>query len=563
MVHLPRVALATLLGPTTSAALLCLFLLLLARLPFASANDGVFTYYEDPFRAPGSSEIIRAGPSTWRDLLIPGNQCGGQVGQSTGYDQSPVVVPRAVAEGCDTNMKGYEFEAATCEYADLNFRIVTNGVVVGPHFLTSGFGRRCSMGRMRIPGEGRWYEVLQFHIHTNSELSVAGKYKKYYPAELHVVHRREDCTMAICQDGGDFAVLGAFVDDYGDEGGFPGADAAGDDDAGHHETFEWFLKGWEARARLDEVCAAKSEGTGVFTPNRLFKSRQKLIQDNVADLEWYEEQTVGPPPIFLRQKHWVPVVKSPDFLPGPIPNIYSANGGLLTRPDFGVYTYRGGLTMPPCTEIVRWNLLDAPMVISPAQLDRLYRLILCFVERSSCRHATVASKIGGTNRPPQGLHGRRITHRCGGARRNDGNGTALEDPIPGTVSSAAAGILSDPIPGPVPSDQIIKPWWQLGFVQPWWAILFPWFNVAVGIVVYFLLTRYLPMVPYMAILFIVGTLMGIGISDKFFINSDQLTSSIRMWSNINSEVLLLVFLPGLLFKDAFGLDVYLVKDVIG
>ena len=31
----------------------------------------------------------------------------------------------------------------------------------------------------------------------------------------------------------------------------------------------------------------------------------------------------------------------------------------------------------------------------------------------------------------------------------------------------------------------------------------------------------------------------------------------RMWTNIDSEVLLLVFLPGLIFKDAMGLNVHL------
>ena len=34
--------------------------------------------------------------------------------------------------------------------------------------------------------------------------------------------------------------------------------------------------------------------------------------------------------------------------------------------------------------------------------------------------------------------------------------------------------------------------------------------------------------------------------------NDQLSDSTRMWENINSELLLLTFLPGLLFKDAYG-----------
>ncbi len=33
------------------------------------------------------------------------------------------------------------------------------------------------------------------------------------------------------------------------------------------------------------------------------------------------------------------------------------------------YTYQGSLTTPPCSEIVRWLLLDTPMTLSAAQID--------------------------------------------------------------------------------------------------------------------------------------------------------------------------------------------------
>jgi len=40
-------------------------------------------------------------------------------------------------------------------------------------------------------------------------------------------------------------------------------------------------------------------------------------------------------------------------------------------------------------------------------------------------------------------------------------------------------------------------------------------------------------------------------------NFTHVSETVTMWVSINSEVLLLVFLPGLIFKDAFGLDVFL------
>jgi NhaP-type Na+/H+ or K+/H+ antiporter len=92
-------------------------------------------------------------------------------------------------------------------------------------------------------------------------------------------------------------------------------------------------------------------------------------------------------------------------------------------------------------------------------------------------------------------------------------------------------------------------------VEPYIAILFPWFIEMIGIIAFFFITRYFSLFPYTAIMFIIGTFMGIAVNrvDR----QDQLSESIRMWVNINSEVLLLVFLPGLIFHDAYSLNVHL------
>jgi NhaP-type Na+/H+ and K+/H+ antiporter len=92
-------------------------------------------------------------------------------------------------------------------------------------------------------------------------------------------------------------------------------------------------------------------------------------------------------------------------------------------------------------------------------------------------------------------------------------------------------------------------------VEPYIAVLFPWFIEMIGIIAFFFITRYFSLFPYTAIMFIIGTFMGIAVNrvDR----QDQLSESTRMWQNINSEVLLLVFLPGLIFRDAFSLNVHL------
>ena len=88
-----------------------------------------------------------------------------------------------------------------------------------------------------------------------------------------------------------------------------------------------------------------------------------------------------------------------------------------------------------------------------------------------------------------------------------------------------------------------------------YAMLFPWFVMALGLVVFYLLTRYCHWFPYTASMFLLGIFMGVAIVRLD--NTDQLTSSIRMWEDVDAETLLLAFLPGLLFRDSYCSNVFL------
>ena len=60
--------------------------------------------------------------------------------------------------------------------------------------------------------------------------------------------------------------------------------------------------------------------------------------------------------------------------------------------------------------------------------------------------------------------------------------------------------------------------------------------------------------PYTAVMFITGALLG-------FISSltlgNAIVESVRLWLGINGEVIILTFLPGLLFLDSYNINVYL------
>jgi len=97
--------------------------------------------------------------------------------------------------------------------------------------------------------------------------------------------------------------------------------------------------------------------------------------------------------------------------------------------------------------------------------------------------------------------------------------------------------------------------------HPAHACLLPSFILTLGVTVYYVLSRYLHFLPYTAIMFLLGTIMGIISATEVAVtlNNEEnfMHDTIFAWQNINSEVLLLVFLPGLLFKDALGQNPHL------
>lgn len=87
------------------------------------------------------------------------------------------------------------------------------------------------------------------------------------------------------------------------------------------------------------------------------------------------------------------------------------------------------------------------------------------------------------------------------------------------------------------------------------AVLFPPFTLTLGVVAFYVLSRYAKALPYTAVMFLLGTIMGVAV--EIGDHTNHIDQGIRLWLNINSEVLLLVFLPGLLFRDAMSQNVHL------
>ena len=75
------------------------------------------------------------------------------------------------------------------------------------------------------------------------------------------------------------------------------------------------------------------------------------------------------------------------------------------------YRYEGGLTTPPCSQIVHWSVASRPLLISTTEENDLSDLILNYIGEDCLSH-TVASGGGSTSRPTQPLNGRKIELIC-------------------------------------------------------------------------------------------------------------------------------------------------------
>lgn len=87
-----------------------------------------------------------------------------------------------------------------------------------------------------------------------------------------------------------------------------------------------------------------------------------------------------------------------------------------------------------------------------------------------------------------------------------------------------------------------------------YAVLFPFFTQTMAIFIYYILSRYIKVLPYTAIVFLLGTAIGYFTKDY---HDNAIAYSASIWLGINGQVILLVFLPGLIFHDSFTINVHL------
>jgi carbonic anhydrase len=85
----------------------------------------------------------------------------------------------------------------------------------------------------------------------------------------------------------------------------------------------------------------------------------------------------------------------------------------LLDSNTGYYHYDGGLTTPPCSEVVWWNLADTHVNVSPMQFNRFVNMVVGAMNKDTCQLKTVADPdTYSTSRPPVALGDRTLQRVC-------------------------------------------------------------------------------------------------------------------------------------------------------
>jgi carbonic anhydrase len=211
----------------------------------------------------------------------------------------------------------------------------------------------CTSNTVQIPDIDGTYKALQYHIHTDSEHSIDNQ---FFDFELHVVHQLVEGSGSGAGPSGEsngFAVVGFVIQNGGET----------------NAQFDQLLNSWQASREEvlgSSVCAGTSRK--LLQASSSSKNNVRRVQDSF--------------------------------------DIYS----LINGNNF--YHYSGGLTTPPCSEVVWWNLATEPVVISDEQGALLQEIILDY-RNSTCDLATLADPVTGTtSRAPQPLNGRVVELNC-------------------------------------------------------------------------------------------------------------------------------------------------------
>ena len=99
-------------------------------------------------------------------------------------------------------------------------------------------------------------------------------------------------------------------------------------------------------------------------------------------------------------------------------------------------------------------------------------------------------------------------------------------------------------------------------MEPHAAILFLYFELVLGTLTSYFISRFTNAIPFTVLLFLEGIIIAVVHNYTVNDHSNTLLESIIQWEHINPHIMLFVFIPPLLFGECMNLNLYYVKKVI-
>jgi len=394
--------------------------IILAHVGYVS-SVGRFSYREDDNKRPERWESVKQADRNewqkWEPLNVDSNECGRKKNK-----QSPIDLIKNSACESDHEML---FVEGTCELADVRFEIKPyslKGTYPRDHFLRGNCTQEspcCTPPALDLSDS--------FHArHTNAfELKVPGEHTingTRYDAELQFSHLDHVDEEYRTNRDNLIAMTSRLLRVDGTK---------------NNRYIEKFLQHWEEVAALkEEECSVGRGITSFFSPVTTDPTPTPtgpptyvptaaatdpptyVPTASTTDLPTYvpTASTTDPPT-------YIPTAATtdpPTYIPTAATDVKTSfvsnrrlkkDKTILHAPfrNQYYYGYKGSLTIPPCSDIVLWYVVDKPMEISRSQLARMKKLIMNHRD-DHCRRGTYANFDGHVNRPLQPLNDRDIFH---------------------------------------------------------------------------------------------------------------------------------------------------------
>ena len=222
----------------------------------------------------------------------------------------------------------------------------------------------CLRPTIHLDGFAEDFILAWLELHSRSEHVIDGR---RYDAELQFVHMGANAS--------DVAIVSVLID----------STARADND-----DFQWMINQWQ-----EEVTLQTNRCNSLKTKTGTSLLRKRAL--NRADPP--DTRSLAPPIRRIAQ-----TCKPDRYGQGcePLqPRLRMFPYSLW--PTIWYYAYHGSLTAPPCSNIVRWRILDEPMLISRRQFKQMASLLTSYTTSSCVANQTLTSPHGENFRPLQPL----------------------------------------------------------------------------------------------------------------------------------------------------------------